>query len=55
MLININLNSIQWYYESVKREVNFDEDVVEVTLDSNEYNEYYTYFQLGVKIINLVS
>lgn len=49
------LNSIQWYYESVKREVNFDENVAEVTLDSNEYNEHYTYFKLGVKIINLVS
>ena len=49
------LNAIQWYYESVKREVNFDEDVVESTQDSNEYNEHYTYFKLGIKIINLVS
>ena len=49
------LNSIQWYYESVKREVNFDEDVAESTLDSKEHNEHYTYFKLGVKIINLVS
>jgi len=49
------LNSIQWYYESVKSEVSFDEDVAEVTLDSNEYYEHYTYFKLGIKIINLVS
>ena len=49
------LNAIQWYYESVKREVNFDEDVVESTQYSKEYNMHYTYFKLGIKIINLVS
>ena len=49
------LNAIQWYYESVKREVNFDENVVESTQGSHEYNEHYTYFKLGIKIINLVS
>lgn len=49
------LNSIHWYYESVKREFNLKEDVVNETLDSNEYYEHYTYFKLGTKIINLVS
>ena len=49
------LNAIQWHYESVKREFNFDEDVAEVTLSSNEYYEHYDYFKLGTKIINLVS
>lgn len=49
------LNAIQWYYESVKMEVKFDEDVAEVTLDSKDYYEHYTYFKLGIKIINLVS
>ena len=49
------LNTIQWYYESVKMEVKFDEDVAEVTLDSKDYYEHYTYFKLGIKIINLVS
>lgn len=49
------LNAIQWYYESVKREVDFDEEVAESTLDSKEYYEHYTYFKLGIKIINLVS
>ncbi|PWB88387.1 hypothetical protein [Methanobrevibacter thaueri] len=49
------LNAIQWYYESVKREVNFDKDVVESTQYSKEYNAHYTYFKLGIKIINLVS
>lgn len=49
------LNAIQWYYESVKMEVKFDEDVTEVTIDSKDYYEHYTYFKLGIKIINLVS
>ena len=49
------LNAIQWYYESVKMEVKFDENVAEVTLDSKDYYEHYTYFKLGIKIINLVS
>ena len=49
------LNAIQWYYESVKREVDFDEEVAESTIDSKEYYEHYTYFKLGIKIINLVS
>lgn len=49
------LNSIQWYYKSVKSEVNFDEDVAKVTLDSSDYYEHHTYFKLGIKIINLVS
>ena len=49
------LNAIQWYYESVKIEVSFDENVAEVTLDSKEYYEHYIYFKLGIKIINLVS
>lgn len=49
------LNSIQWYYEAVKSETNFDEDVAEVTLDSNEYYEHHSYFKLGIKIINLIS
>ena len=49
------LNSIQWYYEAVKSEINYDEDVAEVTLDSNEYYEHHSYFKLGIKIINLIS
>ena len=49
------LNSIQWYYEAVKSEVIYDEDVAEATLDSNDYYEHYTYYKLGIKIINLVS
>ena len=49
------LNAIQWYYESVKSEVDFDEDVAKSTMDSKEYYEHYTYFKLGVKIINLIS
>lgn len=49
------LNSIQWYYEAVKSEVNYDEDVAESTLDSNEYYEHHSYFKLGIKIINLIS
>ena len=49
------LNAIQWYYEAVKSETNYDEDVAEVTLDSNEYYEHHSYFKLGIKIINLIS
>lgn len=49
------LNALQWYYESVKSEVDFDEDVAKSTMDSNEYYEHYTYFKLGIKIINLIS
>lgn len=49
------LNAIQWYYESVKREADFDEEVAKSTLDSKEYYEHYTYFKLGIKIINLIS
>lgn len=49
------LNSIRWYYESVKREFNYDEDVAETIFDSEEYNVHHTYFKLGTRIINLVS
>ena len=49
------LNSIQWYYESVKREFTLKEDVINETMDSNKYYEHYTYFKLGTTIINLVS
>lgn len=49
------LNAIQWYYECVKTEVDFDEEVAKSTLDSKEYYGHYTYFKLGIKIINLVS
>ncbi len=49
------LHSIQWYYESVQSEVDFDEDVVKATLGSGEYFEHYSYFKLGIKLINLVS
>ena len=49
------LNAIQWHYESVKQEYNFNEDVAETNYNSNEYYEHYDYFKLGNKIINLVS
>lgn len=49
------LNSLQWYYESVKIEVDFDKSTTEATLDSKDYYEYYSYFKLGMKLINLVS
>ena len=49
------LNSIQWYYESVKKEFMYEEEVIEVTLESNEYYEHHTYFKLGIRIINLIS
>ena len=48
-------NSIQWYYESVKKECIYEEEIIEVTLKSNEYYEHRTYFKLGNRIINLVS
>lgn len=49
------LHSIQWYYESVQSEVDFDEDVVKATLKSGEYFEHYSYYKLGIRLINLVS
>lgn len=49
------LNSIQWYYESVKKEAMYEEEIIEVTLKSKEYYEHHTYFKLGIRIINLVS
>jgi len=49
------LHSIQWYYESVQTETDYDEDVVKVTLGSGDYFEHYSYFKLGIRLINLVS
>lgn len=49
------LNSLQWYYESVKIEVDFDKSTTETTLASKDYYEHYSYFKLGIKLINLVS
>lgn len=49
------LNSIQWYYESVKIETDFKEDVAEVTIPSREYYEHYSYFKLGTKLIYLIT
>ncbi len=49
------LNSLQWYYESVKIEVDFDKSTTETTLISKDYYEHYSYFKLGIKLINLVS
>ena len=49
------LNSIQWYYESVQTETDYDIEVVEATLKSGDYYEHYSYFKLGIKLINLVS
>lgn len=30
------INSIQWYYESVKKEAVYEEEIIEITLKSNE-------------------
>ena len=49
------LNSIQWYYESTQTEIDFDEDVTEATLNSDEYFNHYSYFKLGSKLINLIT
>lgn len=49
------LNSLQWYYESVKIEVDFDKSTTETTLVSRDYYEHYSYFKFGIKLINLVS
>lgn len=49
------LHSIQWYYESVQTETEYDADVVKATLGSRDYFEHYSYFKLGIKLINLVS
>ena len=49
------LNSLHWYYESVKIEVDFDKSTTETTLSSKDYYEHYSYFKLGIKLINLVS
>lgn len=48
-------NSIGWYYKSVKSEFIFKPDITEVTMNSGSFYEHYNYFNLGIKLISLVS